>query len=90
MSAANSIAFRSPQFSVLSESQMRDLHLAALEVLRRTGVRFYHTGALELLEVAGIARDRQLVQVRDERWGRRSTRAAGSVPVRRAMASTQR
>ena len=53
MSAANSIAFRSPQFSVLSESQMRDLHLAALEVLRRTGVRFYHTGALELLGEAG-------------------------------------
>ena len=39
------IAFMSPQFAVLSESQMQDLHLAALETLRRTGIRFYPPGS---------------------------------------------
>ena len=53
MPTVNSIAFQSPQFSVLSESQMRDLHLAALEVLRRTGIRFFHQGAVKLLKDAG-------------------------------------
>jgi trimethylamine---corrinoid protein Co-methyltransferase len=53
MKTVNSIAFQSPQFSVLTESQMRDLHLAALEVLRRTGIRFFHPGALEMLKEAG-------------------------------------
>jgi trimethylamine--corrinoid protein Co-methyltransferase len=38
---------------VLAESQMRDIHLAALEVLRRTGVRFFHQGALDVLTKAG-------------------------------------
>jgi len=32
---------------------MRDLHLAALEVLRHTGIRFFHQGAVDLLKVAG-------------------------------------
>lgn len=53
MRNANSIAYLSPQFSVLTESQMRDIHLATLEVLRRTGIRFYHDEALELLKNAG-------------------------------------
>jgi trimethylamine--corrinoid protein Co-methyltransferase len=53
MKAINSVAFVSPQFAVLSESQMQDLHLAALEVLRRTGIRFYHQGALDMLRQAG-------------------------------------
>jgi trimethylamine--corrinoid protein Co-methyltransferase len=53
MNPANTIAFLSPQFSLLSESQLRDLHLAGLEVLRRTGVRFHHAGALEMLADAG-------------------------------------
>jgi trimethylamine--corrinoid protein Co-methyltransferase len=42
-----------PQFSLLSESQIQDLHLGALELLRRTGIRFYHAGALEMLKAAG-------------------------------------
>jgi trimethylamine--corrinoid protein Co-methyltransferase len=50
---ANSVAFSSPQFAVLAESQLQDLHLAALEVLRRTGIRFHHRGALEMLRAAG-------------------------------------
>jgi trimethylamine--corrinoid protein Co-methyltransferase len=53
MNEINRIAFQSPQFSVLSESALHDIHLAALEVLRHTGIRFFHPGALELLKGAG-------------------------------------
>ena len=53
MKTANSIAFPSPQFAVLSHGQLQDLHLAALEVLRRTGIRFHHREALEMLRAAG-------------------------------------
>jgi trimethylamine--corrinoid protein Co-methyltransferase len=53
MKTANSIAYASPQFAVLSETQLQDIHLAALEVLRRTGIRFHHQGAVELLKKAG-------------------------------------
>jgi trimethylamine--corrinoid protein Co-methyltransferase len=49
----NSVMFSGLQFAVLSEGQLADLHLAALEVLRRTGVRFHHPGALEMLKQAG-------------------------------------
>lgn len=53
MHTANQIAFQSPQFAVLSESQLEMLHRAALEVLRRTGIRFHHQGALDMLAEAG-------------------------------------
>ena len=53
MRTANTLAFCTPQFALLSESQLEDLHLAALEVLRRTGIRFYHRPALEMLREAG-------------------------------------
>ena len=53
MKTANSIAYSSPQFALLSETQFQDIHLAALEVLRRTGIRFHHQGAVELLKDAG-------------------------------------
>jgi trimethylamine--corrinoid protein Co-methyltransferase len=53
MNPANTTAFLSPQFSLLSGSQLRDLHLAALEVLRRTGIRFHHAEALAMLADAG-------------------------------------
>ena len=53
MNEINRIAFQSPQFSVLSKSALQDIHLAALEVLRHTGIRFFHPGALELLKGAG-------------------------------------
>jgi trimethylamine--corrinoid protein Co-methyltransferase len=49
----NSVVFLSPQFAVLSDTQLQDLHLAALEVLRRTGIRFYHQKALAMLKEAG-------------------------------------
>lgn len=53
MHTANQIIFQTPQFAVLSESQLETLHSAALEVLRRTGVRFYHPEALNMLKDAG-------------------------------------
>jgi trimethylamine--corrinoid protein Co-methyltransferase len=53
MPAVNKPASQSPQFSVITESQIHDLHYAALEVLRRTGVRFHHAGAMEMLKKAG-------------------------------------
>jgi len=52
MKVINSVPFASPQFSVLSDTQLQDLHLAALEVLRRTGIRFHHQEALDLLKKA--------------------------------------
>ena len=53
MKTVNTIAFQTPQFSVLSESQIEQLHLAALEILRRTGIRFHHPDALVMLKSAG-------------------------------------
>jgi len=53
MKTANFFTFQSPQFVVLSDDQLEKLHLGALEVLRRTGIRFHHQGALEMLESAG-------------------------------------
>jgi trimethylamine--corrinoid protein Co-methyltransferase len=53
MKTANSSAYLAPQFAVLSQSQIDRLHLAALEVLRRTGIRFHHQGALDMLKSAG-------------------------------------
>ena len=53
MKTSNTLAFQTPQFAVLSKSQMEKLHLAALEVLRHTGIRFYHQGALDVLKSAG-------------------------------------
>ncbi len=53
MKTVNSIAFQSPQFSVLSDTQIQDLHLAALEALRRIGIRFHHQQALDMLKMAG-------------------------------------
>lgn len=53
MRSVNSVTYRSPQFSILTESQIKDIHLAALEVLRHTGIRFHHIGAADMLKKAG-------------------------------------
>lgn len=53
MKTANSFAYQSPQFAVLSATQLQDIHRAALEVLRRTGLRFHHAGVLDMLKKAG-------------------------------------
>jgi len=53
MKTVNSVVFSSPQFALLSDTQLLDLHLGALEVLRHTGIRFHHTEALDMLKEAG-------------------------------------
>jgi trimethylamine--corrinoid protein Co-methyltransferase len=64
MKTVNSVAFSSPQFAILSDSQLQDLHMAALEVLRRTGIRFHHREALEMLRAAGaFVHDGNLVKL---------------------------
>ena len=40
-------------YRMFSDSQLNDLHLASLEILRRTGVRVYEPEALDLLATAG-------------------------------------
>ena len=45
--------FTSPQFSILSESQLEEIHMTSLEILRLTGVRFHHEESLQLLSKAG-------------------------------------
>jgi trimethylamine--corrinoid protein Co-methyltransferase len=62
MRTANSTAFQSPQFALLSETQLQDLHLGALELLRSTGIDFYHQGALDLLKEAGAFVDGKRVR----------------------------
>ncbi len=53
MKTVNSVAYLGPQFAILSEGQLQDLHFGALEVLRRTGLRFHHRGALDMLQKEG-------------------------------------
>jgi len=49
----SSLAF--PSLTMLSQEQCEIIHLASLEILRRTGVRLFHDGALDLLRQAGAA-----------------------------------
>jgi trimethylamine--corrinoid protein Co-methyltransferase len=82
MNAANAVFFQSPQFAVLSENQIQDIHLAALEVLRRTGIRFHHKAALEMLKQAGgFVSDGNLVKMP----ARMVEEALASVPSRIVM-----
>jgi trimethylamine--corrinoid protein Co-methyltransferase len=64
MRTVNSVAYPSVQFAVLSESEIQELHLGTLEVLRRTGIRFYHGQALDMLKKAGcFVSDGNLVRI---------------------------
>jgi len=49
----NYVHFSSPQFRLLSDSQLEELHLATLQILERTGVAFECQEAIELLGEAG-------------------------------------
>ena len=49
----NYIQYNSPQFRVLSDSQLEELHLAVLQILERTEVSF--TNCQEALELLGEA-----------------------------------
>lgn len=51
------------QFRVLSESQLEELHSAALEILRRTGVDILEEEARELLREAGAKVDGSRVRI---------------------------
>jgi len=50
---SNHDSFDTPQFNLLSESQIEDIHNSTLELLREVGVKFHHQEALELLEKEG-------------------------------------
>ncbi len=53
-----------PLFRVLSDDQIEDIYLSALEVLERTGARIYHDEGLELLQEAGCqVSDGNLVRI---------------------------
>ncbi len=82
MRTSNQFVFQSPQFSLLTERQLQDLHFAALELLRKTGIRFHHPGALEMLGDAGaFISDSDLVKFP----ARLIENALGSVPPRVIM-----
>ena len=49
----NYIQFNTPQFRILSDKQVEELHLATLQILERTGVNFQCQEAIELLGDAG-------------------------------------
>ena len=46
-------AYETPQFRILSDDQIYEIHLASLEILERTGVNVYEKEALSLLGDAG-------------------------------------
>ena len=50
---SNYIHFSSPQFRLLSDNQIEELHLATLQILERTGVAFQCQEAIDLLDSAG-------------------------------------
>ena len=50
---ANYIQYGSPQFRILSDKQIEELHFATLEILERTGVAFECQEAIDILGEAG-------------------------------------
>jgi len=60
---SNYVANRTPTFRALSEHQLEELHLATLEVLRRTGVDVLKPEARELLRKAGAKVDGVRVRI---------------------------
>ncbi len=61
---SNYMEYVGPQFRIMSDDQLQEIHWASLEVLERTGCRIYHEPALELLKSAGAhVSDGNLVKV---------------------------
>jgi len=54
--------FASPQFKLISDDQLNELHLKTLEVLERVGVKIEEKEALKLLENAGAYVDNKRVR----------------------------
>ena len=53
-----------PQLTMLTQKQCETIHLASLEILRRTGVRIFHPGALDLLrQTEAVITDGNLVRM---------------------------
>jgi len=50
---SNYIQFSTPQFRILSDKQLEDLHLSTLQILERTGVAFDCQEAIDILGEAG-------------------------------------
>ena len=50
---ANYIQFNSPQFRILSDKQIEELHFATLQILERTGIAFECQEAIDILGDAG-------------------------------------
>lgn len=50
---ANYVQYGSPQFRILSDKQIEELHFATLQILERTGVAFECQQAIEILGDAG-------------------------------------
>jgi len=50
---ANNINYGSPQFRILSDKQIEELHFAALQILERTGVAFECQEAIQILGDSG-------------------------------------
>jgi len=49
----NYVQYNSPQFRLLSDNQIEELHLATLQILERTGVTFLCQEAIDILGEAG-------------------------------------
>lgn len=49
----NYVQFATPQFHILSDKQLEELHLRTLEILERVGVKFECEEAIEILSDAG-------------------------------------
>ena len=54
---SNYTAYTTPQFRILSDSQLGDIYSAALEVLERTGIEVFEEEAFDLLAGAGCRID---------------------------------
>jgi len=59
----NYAEFVGPQFRVMSDQQLQEVHWATLEVLERTGCRVYHQEMLDRLRRAGAVMDGNLVRI---------------------------
>jgi len=61
---SNYMSLDTPQFRKLSDDQVERLHHASLEILERTGARFFEPEALELLKKKGLqVEDGNLVHI---------------------------
>ena len=52
-----------PKLHVINEDQIKQIHVATLEVLERTGVKMTHPRGLELLDGAGARVEKDRVRI---------------------------